>query len=191
MSIHRTSAVVTPATPIFDVAAGKLRAGLDWLAGDARDALMAGFIAAATAKVQHDTGVALGEQTHDVFFDALPSGWSTLPWRPVTSLVSVGAIDAAGVVTPLDVGAFVLDGSSETPQPARIFSAALDRVVCRIVCGWDDNADIPPLLVHAVGLLTAHYATAGRDLVQVGTIVATMPLGYDELIAPFQLVTLA
>jgi hypothetical protein len=61
----------------------------------------------------------------------------------------------------------------------------------RLVVGWATPADLPPLLTQAVGLLTAHFATTGRDLATVGTIITSTINGYAEAIGPFQIVTLA
>jgi hypothetical protein len=44
-------------------------------------------------------------------------------------------------------------------------------------------------LVQAVGLLTAHYATLGRDLALSGTMTP-VPMGYEEAIAPYRLIVL-
>jgi uncharacterized phiE125 gp8 family phage protein len=199
---HRSAVLVTPPAAVLSVAEGKLCAGLDWLAGDVRDAQMARFIAAATAKVEQDTGLALLPQTYDVFYDSLPRYCAVpLPWRPATS-AAFSAIDSTGTRVPLVGATYILDGSSASPLEARVqlvdagasWPAALRSFqpwVIQTVVGFANVAAIPAPLLHAVGLLTAHYATVGRDLVIVGTIVASTPLGYEDLIAPYQLVTLA
>jgi hypothetical protein len=38
--------------------------------------------------------------------------------------------------------------------------------------------------------MTAHYATVGRDVVDVGS-TSVVPYGYEEAIAPYRLETLA
>src|SRR5258705_9577128 len=64
---HAVSVLVTPpALEPLTLDQGKLRAGLDWVAGDPRDALMTGFIQAARSQVEQDTGLALLTQTRDV-----------------------------------------------------------------------------------------------------------------------------
>lgn len=195
---RRSAVLVTPADPILTIDQGKLRAGLDWVAGDPRDELMTSFIAAATGKVQDDTNIALGEQTWDVTYTLLPLDWPvTLPWRPV-SAVTLFAIAADGTRQAVPDATFAVDGGSEAPQRATVRltsvgSAPVDlrAWVVQIVAGWPTVAAIPPLLMHTVGLLTAHYATAGRDLVQIGQSVDETPLGYADLIGRFQLVTVA
>jgi uncharacterized phiE125 gp8 family phage protein len=199
-ALHMTSVLVV--APIFDVLTldqGKLRAGLDWTIGDARDALMLGFIAAATAKVEHDTGLALRTQTRDVYFDARPTGAITLPAlsTPLQSVTSIKSTDTADVVQTLDPAQYVVDLAGGRIGLALAGSWPTDLrpfqpFVARIVSGFTSAALIPPLLVHAVGLMTAHMATAGRDVAAVGNVSAVeMPYGYEDAIAPYRIVTVA
>jgi uncharacterized phiE125 gp8 family phage protein len=190
-----------PVEPLT-LAQGKLRAGLDWAEGDVRDALMLGFIATARSKVESDTGLALLLKSFDVYYDALPRDATpiALPYRPVSAISSFTSIDSAGVVQTLDVSNYHLDPSSETPLPARVALSltgawptdlrSFQPYVLRIVAGWSSVALIPAPLVHAVGLLTAHYATLGRDLASLDP-AAEIPFGYADAIAPYQLVCLA
>lgn len=178
------------------LADAKLWAGLDWADGDAREALLTIFIAAARKKVQQDTGVVPLLQTFDVYFDALPTDRTpiALPWRPVPSVTSLIAIDSAGVPQTLDASNYVLDPSSDAPVSARVGLSTTGRwptdlrsfqpYVLRIVAGHPSIAALPSWVVHAVGLLTAHYATVGRDLASRDP-VAEVPLGYADLIAPY------
>ena len=62
--------------------------------------------------------------------------------------------------------------------------------IVRLVAGWAEVGDLPATLVNAVGIMTAHYATAGRDVLQIGHIVAETPYGYADAIAPYTTVTL-
>ena len=188
----------TPVEPLT-ITQGKLRAGLDWVDGDPRDALMRGFIAAARAKLEHDTGIALLLKTYDVFFDALPRDRTpiALPWRPVQVLDSFASLDSLGMVQTLDVSNYVLDPGSEQPTPARVARSttgawptdlrSFQPYVLRIVVGWSSIAQIPPPLIEAVGILVAHAATSGRDRFTA----AALRDEYAETIAPYELVALA
>lgn len=191
----------TIAVEPLTITEGKLRAGLDWVAGDPRDALMANFLAAARSKVEKDTGIVLLLKTFDVYFDALPRGPIALPWRPVTSIVSVNSIDSAGAVHELDVTNYHLDPSSAAPVPARVALSdvgawptdlrAFQPYVLRLTAGYASVAALTaaePLLVHLVGRLTAHYATLGRDLASVDAL-SDVPFGYEDDIAAYRLVT--
>lgn len=175
-----------PTEEPLTLADGKLRAGLDWPTGDPRDDLMTGFIAAARSQVEQDTGLALLTQTRDVTFTVDESTvWLPLP---------VQAFPVQSVVGP--------DGRAIDPQT---FAASFSRRALqwsmptgiagtwRIVAGWPTVAALKaeaPLLLQAVGLLTAHYATFGRDLASEGHIVTPIAMGYDACIAPYRLVWL-
>jgi uncharacterized phiE125 gp8 family phage protein len=165
----------------------KLRAGLTWADGDPRDALMGDHIKAARAKVELDTGLALLTQTRDVYFSLDPmlfTGIVPLPGQcsPVQSIQDVTPAASSSATPWRPDRAFGMAGRS--------VEAATPTGVYRIVAGWPTAADLrahAPLLFQAVGLLTAHYATVGRDLAIPGAIART-PAGYDEAIAPYALV---
>jgi uncharacterized phiE125 gp8 family phage protein len=189
----------TIAVEPLTLAQGKLRAGLDWADGDARDALMLGFIAAARAKVERDTGLSLLPQTFDVAFDALPADRTpiTLPWRPVLALASITSIDSAGVVQTLATTNYHLDPGSEAPIAARVGLSlagawptdlrSFQPYVLRLVAGWSSIAEVPAPLVEAMGILIAHAATTGRDRFTD----ALSRDEYAEKIASYELVTVA
>jgi uncharacterized phiE125 gp8 family phage protein len=192
--------VTAPTWEPLTVAQGKLRAGLEWADGDPRDDLMRGFIAAARSKVEQDTGLALPEQTRDIYLDAV-RGILTLPAlsKPLQALTSITSTDSAGVPHVLDPAIYVVDLASARIGLALTGAwptdlAPFQPYVLRIVAGWATvellTADAP-LLVHAVGLLTAHYATVGRDLTTVGTIITTTPEGYEAAIASYVPVVVA
>ena len=178
------------------VAEGKLRAGLAWADGDAREALMTGFIAAAAGKVQQDTGVVPLLRTYDVFFDAVRSPLA-LPWRPVAAVTSFASIDSAGLVQTLDVANYHLDPGSDAPVSARLGLSDLglwptdlrsfQPYLLRIVAGYASVALIPPWVSEAVGILVAHAATSGRDRFTE----AAMRDEYEEKIAPYVPVVVA
>jgi uncharacterized phiE125 gp8 family phage protein len=163
---------------------GKLRAGLDWTAGDPRDELMLGFISAARQQVEQDTGLALPVQTRDLFCDVLPSAvpWRQLPAQssPLTAVTTVTAVDSLGAQTVLDPTAYTVTITNDTftlavPTPP----ADTQRWIVRITSGFPT---LPPSLLQAVGLLTGHYATVGRDLSIDERRIGLTPLGYTDTI---------
>ena len=181
------------------LADGKLVAGLEWADGDAREALLRRWLAQARSQVQQDTGVVPLLETYDVYFDALPSDGSAirLPWRPVVSIVALSAIDPDGALEALDDVNYHLDPGSEAPVPARVGLSdvgawptdlrSFQPYVLRLVVGYPSVARVPPWFLHAMGLLTAHYATLGRDLASVDE-ATTLPYAYEDTIAPYRLV---
>ena len=195
-AMHAVSVVVTPPTvEPLTLTEAKIRAGLEWAPGDAREAMLSGFIASARAKVEQDTGLALLTQTRDVYFDALSGAIVQLPAQsaPLQSITSVSYRDSTGALVVLAADQYVVDvgsarvglaGGASWPTNLRPFQP----YVVRLVAGWVSVAALAasdPLLLHAVGLLTAHYATVGRDLTTVGTIIATTPQGYDDAISAY------
>jgi len=184
--------VEAPSEEPLTLAQAKLRAGLDWATGDPRDELMNAWIAAARQKVEMDTGLALITQTRAITFYesvAWPDGCGVVP-LPMQSLPLQSLTDPDG--NPFEPARYVTGYAQR--MPVLRFASGFESGTWMAVTGWLDAAALlaeAPSLVQAVGLLVAHYATVGRDLAIVGTIVATTPQGYQESIDPFCLVTLA
>jgi uncharacterized phiE125 gp8 family phage protein len=183
---------------------GKLRAGLDWVAGDPRDALMENFIAAARRQVEFDTDLAIRLQMRDVYVDTLDYGLGSPgpQWPgqslPLWAVQSVSWVNTAGVATPVPAGVYEFDLASGriglAPGMAWPKSGALRSLspwVIRIVAGFPNKESIPADLLDAIGLLTAHKATVGRDLAITGTIISTVPMGYEALVGAYRRETLA
>lgn|SRR5215831_2833919 len=186
---------VAPTEEPLDLAAAKLRANFTWPSPDERDALITSFIASARQKVEHDTGLALLTQTREVYFDVLTSTVIVLPEYcvPLQTVASVEWTDNDGNVTTLvEDTDYVVDYvsgriliTSTTVANARSFQGwkiTLDA-------GWPDAATLAqmqPVLVQMVGLLTAHMATLGRDLATIerGTL-DEIPQGYTDLLAAY------
>jgi len=168
---------------------GKLRAGLDWAVGDPRDALMQSFISAARAYVEQRTARAIPAQAHQLFYDGTGIGVGTLLAVPGTSqpLVSVEAVtstDAAGADHALDPAAYLVQrgrGLIQLVGPLPTDVRALEGWRVDLTCGSDP---LDPKLLQVIGLLTAHYATLGRDLASI-TPALEIPQGFEDAIAPF------
>ena len=162
-----------PAAEPLTLDEAKLRAGLDWAAGDPRDGLMDGFIKAARQKVEADSGLALLEQTRRVYISAAAGEPMPIPAQTIPT-VSITADD--GSAPP------------EFVDGAWTFPAGYTGTLT-VVAGWPDAAALAaeaPLLVHAVGLLVAHMATLGRDLASIDETFL-LPLGYEDAIQPYRL----
>jgi uncharacterized phiE125 gp8 family phage protein len=169
----------------------KLRAGLDWPSGDPRDQLMEEFIDTATAKVERDTGLALLTQTRDVYVDGdLPTELILPAYsRPLQAVTTITYTDTAGAPQTVDPTLYTIDQARGmvrlVPGAAWPSDRGSDPWVLRIKAGYTDAANIPPLLYQAVGLLTAHLATLGRDLALTDQAFE-LPYGYDDLIATYR-----
>ena len=180
------STMLTPPTeePIT-VAEAKLRAGLDWPTTDPREDLMKKFLATARRKVETDACLAFLTQERQIQYDAVPAVLQ-LPVRPLQA-VSIGITYQDGSTTTLDPSAYLVDLAGgriafvTPPTNLRVFQPWTFTVTA----GYEDVDDVPPELVHLVGILVAHYATLGRDLALVDEMFQ-VPYGYDDLIAPWR-----
>jgi uncharacterized phiE125 gp8 family phage protein len=188
--------VVGPTAEPFTLDQAKLVAGVDWAAGDPREALMRGWIAAARSKVEQDVSLPLLTQTLDLYVTAIVGPTITLVRPPgrLQAVTWVQYTDSSGLVQVLDPALYSVDFAR---GQITLTSGVLwpTSITVRIVAGWETPEALqtaPPLLVHAVGLLIAHYTTFGRDLavLAIGTL-ATMPKGYADAIVSYQPVAIA
>jgi uncharacterized phiE125 gp8 family phage protein len=171
----------------------KLRAGLDWLDGDPRDAQMNDFIAAARAYVERRIDSAIPAQTHTLYYDGAAISIGAvlqLPTLPLVSVETIASTDTANVETVLDPVAYTVQRGPGIitfvgPLPSDVRTYEGWRVAVTV---GTDIADLDPELVQVVGLLLAHYATAGRDLVTLGGSrvgAVEIPQGFEAALAPF------
>jgi uncharacterized phiE125 gp8 family phage protein len=191
---------VAPTEEPLTVEEGKLRAGLDWLDGDPRDALMQAFISAARQRVEIDTGLALLPQTREVYSSGLT--WVVeLPdgCRPLTAVTGITYTDPLGVTQTVDPSTYTVDTArarlilnpgATWPYSPSFRNYALPFVIT-VTAGYADVAHLPPLLLQLVGLLTAHLATLGRDLATIDPAVIEVPYGYTRLVESFLQVSVA
>jgi uncharacterized phiE125 gp8 family phage protein len=172
-----------PAVEPVTVANVKLRAGLDWPVEDPRETLVAEHIVAARQLVERRTGLALLTQTRRVFVALEAFGVVPLPDQ-TTPLQSIISVTNATDGTALDSGAYAPDAAGRVVLPAGSW-------VLECVVGYETPetlaAQAAPL-VQAVALLAAHYATLGRDALIIGMSAAEAPLGFEEALAPYELV---
>jgi uncharacterized phiE125 gp8 family phage protein len=183
--------VTPPAVEPLTLDEAKLRAAVSWPPDDPRNPMMEKFIRAARSQVEQDTGLALLTQTRDVWTDTLPP-LLMLPAQcvPTQSVVSVSWYDSAGVAHLLPADQYVLDPL----RGAVLFAGnggatdvrALRGWATRVIAGWPTPDDLPPMLLQACGLLTAHLATSGRDLTTSELANAITPYGYEDNVAPYR-----
>lgn len=191
------SVLVDVPEPVLTLAQAKLRAGLDWADGDARDDLMTDHVAAATHRVQLDTERALMTQTRDVLiYSATLPSTICLPAqsRPLQEVTSITYVPSAGATATVDPATYAVDLNSARITALAAWPTNVDPFglwTVRIVAGYADATVLPPLLLQAVGILTAHLATSGRDLLALPDQVDEMPYGYDDCIAQFRAVRAA
>lgn len=158
---------------------------------DESDELLKSYIAAARQQVERDTGCALPTQTLLIEYGSGVWGTLLIPYPPLQEVLTLSGLDANGIPSDIDIEdpAQVLLINT-TAMPGRVvFGASFGSyaaVAMSVTAGWTKDT-LPPLLKFAVGLLAAHYLTAGRDRVVIGTIVGDMPAGYAEAIQAYRL----
>jgi uncharacterized phiE125 gp8 family phage protein len=162
------------------------------------DADITRFITAARSFCEQRTHRPIVAHTCDVFYDRTlnPFGWITLPFAPVQAVTSVTTTDITGLATVVDPATYLVDLASEPariglptavfwPFPLRAFQA----IAVRLVLGYDQP---PEDLLQAMRLMLGHFyenRVAATDAVR-GT-AQSLPLGVDELLAPYELVMVA
>ena len=161
------------------------------------DELLKSYISAARQQVERDTGCALPQQTIAVGYDRIdPAGIYLVPMPPLQAVVSVQVLTTDGNSTQLDPDT-IIESFDALSMPARLtfkpgafdgFTLVpLSGLFLNCTVGWP-KAFLPPLLKFAVGLLASHYATFGRDLATVDSVVS-MPMGYESAIQGYRLET--
>jgi hypothetical protein len=156
----------------------KIVAGLTWPDGDPREGMLDLWIRAAQAKVEQDTGLALLSQSWRLTFETWTSP-GILP-LPSQAMPLISIVDVNG--DPLPDWTIV--------RGLLVLPVGTLPLVVTIVSGWPDPDALraeAPLLLHAVSLLVAHYATTGRDVASDDS-PDLVPLGYDEAIGPYRLI---
>lgn len=158
---------------------------------DEEDGLIYGLISAAADKIEQDTGHILRQRAEQVAFDGFDQ---RLPlWRgPVVSVTEIRYDDASGVEQLLAVDQYRLRqfaGASWIAPAAGVTWPATDSVVGSVrvtyQAGYATNDAVPASLRHAALLLIGHWYE-NREAVNVGNIVASLPLAYDSLIGAYR-----
>ncbi len=169
--IEAASVPVAPLPTIDDEPITVANARLHLNEPPATDPEIERYIRTARYAVEQRSGIALVEQTWDVFLNIDSSliypGWIALPLSPIQSIVEVAAIATSGVET-------IIAGSNywvnRALRPASlVFGSTLSAsngVRVRYIAGLDtaDETTIPPDLIAAMYLHIAHqWAHRGDD----------------------------
>lgn len=202
--MYRPILVTPPASLPLTLEAAKAHCRVD---DSDSDALLTALIASATSDLDGWTGIlvrCLMPQTWRQDFDCF-ARCLRLPLAPVTAVVSVGYVDAAGADRTVDPGNYSLreDSAGSYLRFANAFawpsiSAEGHAVSVAYTAGYpviagDPDADpptsdqptVPPAILQAM-LLTVGQWYANRELMAVGTIDNTLPAAADALLAKFR-----
>lgn len=181
--------VITPpvGTPVtLDEARAQLR-----LDGSDEDALLEGYIAAATGHVEDVTCLLLMPQTVAFDLDCFADLRRPLPRGPIRS-VTISYEDVDGSLQTVDPSTYRV---RERGGLTLIRLAESERwpdlpvggqVVVTAEAGFADAAAVPNTLRQAILFLAAHYFEH-RTPVNVGNIVNELPMTFKHLVEPYRL----
>lgn len=164
-----------------------------------QDAHLTALLAAATAYLDGWTGVlgrALLTQTWALRLSTWPAdGIIDLPLPPVQSVTKVEYIDSTGATVTWSASNYQVDLYSAFPRvvvaptvalPTLKDDGTINQVIVTFVTGYGSNAEnVPEPIRHAIVLLAAHWYER-RAASEVAPNIATVPMGFDALIAPYR-----
>lgn len=155
------------------------------------DALLESLIKSALQYIERRTGqIFVKREQEEMVLDQLPAGSNgiELHWTPVRAVQSVSYLGAGGVAESLGEGEVYLDGRGVYPVlypvngaqwPESTYARGSVTVVADI--GY---AELPYDIRLAALLLIGHFYE-NREAVVIGTIAASVPHGFEMLIADY------
>ena len=155
---------------------------------DDEDALLEGYIKAATRHIENSLGISIAEQTWrltlDTFSDAIE-----LPRGRVTEVTGVEYVDTDGLTQTLSTDIYTTDLAGH-PQWLVLSPGAswpdLDDAVNAVNVTYTAGMEtVPDDLKHAILLLIGHWY-AQRETVNVGNIASELPFATSALIQPYR-----
>lgn len=180
-----TDAAVEP----ISTTEAKLDARVD---GASEDSLVSIYISAARKHFEAITDRALITQTHEVYYDKVPTN-IVLPIAPVQSITSIKYLDTNGAEQTLATSEYTVDVNS---SPARIkidckpsVEFTLNALTVRFVAGYGDAAtDVPADIRRAVLYMCTQFYEHRTPVVQ-GTISPSVGLTFEALTRPHKLLS--
>jgi uncharacterized phiE125 gp8 family phage protein len=178
-----------PAGEAVTLAEAKAHARID---GNDEDALIASLIAAAREYLEAVTGLCLMTQRFRLYLDQWPAdGVVQIDRGPVQAIETVTVYGADGTPSEAALAGHVLDGAArparlmlaDPPQPGRMANG----IEIDFSAGFGDTAtDVPDGLKRAM-LLHVSEMFSYRGAIAVADQPASVPAGYEALIAPYRM----
>jgi len=158
------------------------------------DELLGGLIRVARAHLEAVTGVALMSQGFRLVLDDWPRGTVIQLMRtPVQTIDAILVFDADGEPQSFDLSDMLLDA---TARPARLVikqrprpGQPINGIEIEFTAGFGSALEVPPELKRAILVHAAHLYEF-RGAVTLDMQPASVPVGYDRLIATWQRRTL-
>ncbi|MDB5555190.1 MAG: hypothetical protein JWL86_5174 [Rhizobium sp.] len=183
-----TYALITP--PVAEpLTLAEIKAHLR-IDGTEEEGLLAGLITVARQHLERATGLALISQGWRLYLDCWPvNGVLEIARGPVVAIEAVRAFDELGEESEVALVGHVLDG---VRRPARLWlresvgaRQAINGIEVDFTAGFGESGtDVPDTLKRAM-LVHAAHCYEFRGAVPIEMQPASVPEGYDRLIAPF------
>lgn len=184
----RLELLTAPASEPVTLAEVKTRLRIDDATDDAG---VNRLIAAATKHAESITRRAFVTQKWALTLDAFPCGSITLPLPPLQSVEEISYIDSAGATVVLASTEYLVDKNGIVGMIHRAYQkqwpvtrAQPMAVTIKFTAGYGAAAAVPSDLASALMLLVAHW-DQNREPVVIGTIVSSVPMSVESLLAPF------
>jgi uncharacterized phiE125 gp8 family phage protein len=184
----RLELLSAPATEPVTLAEVKTRLRIDDASDDAG---VTRLIASATKHAESITRRAFVTQSWALTLDAFPAGSISLPLPPLQSVEEITYIDSTGATVVLATTEYLVDKNGMIGMIHRAYNKQWPitrtqpmAVRIKFTAGYGNATAVPSDLASAMMLLVAHW-DQNREPVVVGTIVSSVPLSVDSLLAPF------
>jgi uncharacterized phiE125 gp8 family phage protein len=189
----RLKLISAPAKPPISRAEAKKQVGATSFDDD--DEYLEALVSAATSQIEGKygfLGIALVQQTWDLYLDEFPTCEIKIPLPPLQSVSHVKYDDEDGIEQTIDEAEYTVDAVSE---PGWIFPATswpstfegINSVRIRFVAGWpvvNDVPTTPDAIKHAIRLIIGHWYKNREDVSALK--LASIPKGADALLANFK-----
>jgi uncharacterized phiE125 gp8 family phage protein len=184
----RLELLSAPATEPVTLAEVKTRLRIDDASDDAG---VTRLIASATKHAESITRRAFVTQSWALTLDTFPAGSISLPLPPLQSVEEITYIDSTGATVVLATTEYLVDKNGMIGMIHRAYNKQWPitrtqpmAVRIKFTAGYGNATAVPSDLASAMMLLVAHW-DQNREPVIVGTIVSSVPLSVDSLLAPF------
>lgn len=184
----RLELLTAPTTEPVTLAEVKTRLRIDDATDDAG---VNRLIASATKHAESITRRAFVTQSWALTLDAFPCGSISLPLPPLQTVDEISYIDSTGATVVLPSTEYLVDKNGMIGMIHRAYQkqwpitrAQPMAVRIKFTAGYGAATAVPSDLASALMLLVAHW-DQNREPVVVGTIVSSVPLSVESLLAPF------
>ncbi len=158
-----------------------------------QDDHIASLCASAGSHIERELGYPILRQTRETHLSCFPRGPIWLGGGAALTVLEIRYTDTVGAAQVLAPSAYAVDAVS---QPAKVYPAPSinwpstlpvpGAVVVKWQAGWENPADVPDDLLHAMKLLVGHW-DQNREAVVVGSINSDLRVALDDLLSPFRL----